>query len=252
MRKFLAVWFTVFAIAACAEDTAAPTTDTLLLDDAAVLAFGAMDMADPGSHFIARLNSLPDSIKLASEQRTQIRALIANFINASRADMEALAAIHQEARAAREAGKTEAEIRAIFARGDEIRARLHAAEAKLHADIAALLTPAQRAWLANLPMRRQQCADPTIRLTEAQHTQISALIAAFETTNRADLDAIKAVHEEARAALQAGASRERVAEILAQASAPMQRIRAAREALHAAIRALLTPAQLASGCFGMH
>jgi Spy/CpxP family protein refolding chaperone len=249
MRKFLILCITALAISGCAKDTSAPATDGVLLDDAALLAYGSMDMADPGSHFIARLNSLPDSIRLSAEQRTQIRALLSAYLSATRADMEALAAIHQEARAAHQAGATEAEMRAIFARGDAIRARLHDAEARLRASIGALLTPAQKMWLGGSGDRRP-CANPDIRLTDAQHTQITALIAAFETANRADLDAIKAVHEQARAAIQAGASRESVAEILAQANAPMQRIRAAREALNAAIRALLSPAQLASGCFG--
>ena len=251
MLKRMMLLVATVAITACSEDTAAPATDTILLDDAALLAFGAMDMADPGSRFIARLNSLPDSIKLTAAQHAHIRALVTAFVQSTRADMEALNAIHQEARAAKAAGKTEAEIRAIFARGDAIRARLHAAEAKLHADIEAILTPAQKAWLANPgPRPANQCRADGIRLTEAQHTQITALIAAFETANRADLEAIKAVHAEARAAREAGASRERIAEILKKAEGPMQRIRAAQEALHTAIRAVLTPAQIASGCFG--
>jgi Spy/CpxP family protein refolding chaperone len=250
MRKTLFVLLAAVAIGACNEQSTAPATDTLLLDDAALLAFSAMDMADPGSHFIARLNSLPDSIRLSSEQRTQIRALVEAFVQATRADIEALNAIHQEARAARQAGKTEAEIRAIFAKGDAIRTRLHAAEAKLRSDIEAVLTPAQKSWLTSGGQRPPVCRTQDLQLTDAQKTQITALVSAFEVSNRADLEAIKAVHEEARAAQQAGASRERIAEILAKAEAPMRRVRAAHEALNTAVRALLTPAQLASGCFG--
>lgn len=250
MRKFVFVLLATLTLGACNSDSTAPATDTVLLDEAALLAFGAMDMADPGSHFIARLNSLPDSIRLSAEQRTQIRALIEAFVQATRADIEALNAIHQEARAARQAGATEAEIRAIFAQGDAIRARLHAAEAELRSDIEALLTPAQKAWLANVGHRPPVCRSQELQLTDAQKTQIAALVSAFEVANRADLEAIRAVHEEARAAHLAGATRQRIAEILAQARAPMQRVRAAREALNTAIRALLTPAQLASGCFG--
>jgi Spy/CpxP family protein refolding chaperone len=251
MLKRMILLMAAVAITACSKDAAAPATDTVLLDDAALLAFGAMDMADPGSHFIARLNSLPDSIKLSAAQQAQIRGLVNAFVQSTRADMEALNAIHQEARAAKAAGKSEAEIRAIFARGDAIRARLHDAEARLRAQIEAVLTPAQKAWLANPgPRPTNQCRADGIRLTDAQHTQITALIASFETANRADLEAIKAVHEEARAAREAGASRERIAEILKKAEAPMRRIRAAQEALQAAIRAVLTPAQVASGCFG--
>jgi Spy/CpxP family protein refolding chaperone len=194
---------------------------------------------------------LPDSIKLSATQHAQIRALVTAFVQATRADMEALNAINHEARAAKQAGKTEAEIRAIFAKGDAIRQRLHAAEAKLRADIEAVLTPAQKAWLANPgPRPINQCRTDGIRLTDAQHTQITALISAYELANKADLDAIKAVHQEARAAHEAGATREQVAAILSKAQAAMQRIRAAQEALHTAVRAVLTPAQIASGCFG--
>jgi hypothetical protein len=242
MRKTVWMLAAAVALAACSEDTTAPT-DNLLLDDAASLAFGAMDMADPGSHFVAHLNSLPDSLKLSSAQQEQIRALVTNYKTAIAADLQALAAIHQEARAAQQAGKTPEEIRAILARGDAIRARLHAAEAKLHADVLAVLTTAQAAWLSS--HRMNPCRD--IRLSEDQKTQITGLIAAFETANQADLDAIKAVFEEARAAHQSGATREQIAAILEKARAAMERVRTAQRKLDADIRALLTPAQLA--CF---
>ena len=244
MRKMLWTVAAVFALTACNETTTAPTDDSFLLDDAASLAFGAMDMADPGSRFIARLNSLPDSIKLSGAQQEQIRNLMSNYKAAVTADLQALAEIHKEARAAHAAGKTPEEIRAIIAKGDAIRARLHAAEAKLHADVLAVLTPAQIAWL-NAP-QSHPCRGVT--LTEAQKTQITALIAAFQTANQADLDAIKAVFEEARAAHQAGATREQIAAILQKAKPAMERVRAAEAKLNADIRALLTPEQLA--CFG--
>lgn len=247
MRRMLFALIAAVGLAAC-EETVGPSGDTRLLDDAAVLAYGGMDMADPGSHFIARLHRLPDNLKLSAAQETQIKALIAAFGHAVKADLEALHAIHHEARAAKAAGKTEVEIRAIFAKGDAIRARLHAAEAKLHADIDAVLTADQRAWLASPAAR--PCQAENVRLTDAQKTQITALIAAFETANRADLDAIKAVHAEARAAHQAGATREQIKAILDKASAAMQRVHAAQHALQAAIDALLTPAQRTSGCYG--
>ena len=242
MRKMLWTLAAAGILAACSEDTTAPADQLILLEDAASLAFGSMDMADPGSRFIARLNSLPDSIKLSPTQVDGIRALVNGFKAAIAEDLRALAAIHQEARAAHQAGKSPTEIRAILARGDTIRARLHAAEAKLHADILALLTPAQLAWLRGQP----SCSD--VRLTEEQKTRITALIAAFQTAHQADLDAIKAVFEEARAARQAGATHEQISAILQKARAPMERVRAAQHQLDADIRALLTPAQLA--CFG--
>lgn len=244
MRKTIWMLATALTLAACREDSTAPDTQLPMLDEAASLAFGSMDMADPGSRFIARLNSLPDSIKLSPAQHEQIRTLLANYKTAVGDDLRALAAIHQEARAAHQAGKTPEEIRAILARGTAIRARLHAAEAKLHADIRAVLTPAQLAWLTS--PQAHPCRGVT--LTEEQKTQITALIAAFQTANRADLDAIKAVFEQARAAHQAGATREQIATILQQAKPAMERVRAAQLKLDADIRALLTPQQQA--CFG--
>jgi Spy/CpxP family protein refolding chaperone len=243
MRKLLLTLAAAVMLAGCSEEPTAATDETFLLEDAASLAFGAMDMADPGSRFIARLNSLPDNLKLSAAQQDQIRALMTNYQATVADDLRALAAIHQEARAAHQAGKPAAEIRAILARGDVIRARLHAAEARLHADILAVLTPAQIAWLNS--HQPHPCRDA--RLTEAQKTQITALIAAFQTANEADLDAVKAVFEEARAARQSGATREQIAAILQKARAPMERIRAAQQKLDADIRALLTPEQRA--CF---
>ena len=251
MRKILFLFIAAFTLAACSNDSTAPRDDdsALLIDDLAVLAFGGMDMTDPGSQYIARLHSFPDSLKLTADQQGRIRALVAAFMAATKPDMEALRAIHEEARAAKAAGKSDAEIRAIFARGDAIRARLHAAETKLRADIIAVLTPAQQAWL-NAPRQKNPCREAALQLTDAQKTQITALIAAFETANRADLDALKKIHEEARAAHAAGASREAIKAILDKGRAPMERLRAAQAALKAGILAVLTPEQRNSGCFG--
>jgi Spy/CpxP family protein refolding chaperone len=246
MRKFVLVMLLALSAGACAEDATAPEPQAELLEEAAVLAYGAMDMADPGSRFIARLHSLPDRLQLTAEQIEAIRALIQAYQEATAADKEALAAIHQEAREAKQAGASAEEIRAILARGHEIRLRLHAAERQLRADIMAVLTPAQIRWLAGHYSRF--CSPENVQLTEDQKTQITALVVAFELAHRADLQAIKEVFEAAREARQAGASREEIAAILAQAREPMQRIREAQAALEAAIRALLTPAQLA--CYG--
>jgi Spy/CpxP family protein refolding chaperone len=116
----------------------------------------------------------------------------------------------------------------------------------LHNQIEAVLTAEQKAWLAaHAPVRCREFA-----LTDAQKTEITGLIAAFNEANRADLEAVKAVFEEARAAYQNGASREQIRAILNKAAAAMQRLRTAHEALNASIRAVLTAEQLASGCYG--
>lgn len=248
MRKIVLALMAAATLAACSEDAVAPSTDTVLLDDVTVLAYGAMDMADPGSRYIPGLHRLPDHLKLTSAQETQIRALVTAFAAAVKADVEALHAIRLEARAAKAAGKSDAEIRAIYAKGDAIRARLHAAEAKLRADIDAVLTAEQRAWLASPAAR--PCQAENVRLTDAQRTQIAALITAFETANRADLDVIKAVLAEARTAHKSGATREQIKAILDKAKVQMERVRIARHALQLAIDAVLTPEQRASGCYG--
>jgi Spy/CpxP family protein refolding chaperone len=248
MRKTLLTLLAAISFAACSDDSVSPRNEDslFLLDETAVLAFGSMDMADPGSRYIARLHRLPEHLKLSADQQARIKAILEAYESATKADREALAAIHRQAREAHQAGKSSAEVRAILAQGDPIRQRLHAAEQQLHAQIEAVLTAEQKAWLAaNGPERCRGFA-----LTDAQKTQITALIAAFQEANAADLATIKKAFEEARAAHQAGASRQQIAAILNRAAAAIERIRVAQIALDAAILALLTPEQRASGCFG--
>jgi Spy/CpxP family protein refolding chaperone len=85
----------------------------------------------------------------------------------------------------------------------------------------------------------------SIKLTDAQKTQIQALVSAFTTANAADLAAMKAAHQAARAAHQAGKPREEVKAILDGAKAAAGRVHTAADALHAAIAAVLTPLQRA-------
>jgi Spy/CpxP family protein refolding chaperone len=248
MRKLLLTLVAAVALAACNDDSVGPADDgsLLLLDDAAVLAFGAMDMAQPGSHYIARLHRLPDHLKLTTAQQSQIRALLQTFAEATTADREALMAIMQRARAAFQAGQSQDEVRAILAEGDAIRRRLHEAEQNLHSQIEAVLTAEQKAWLAaNGPERCREFA-----LTETQQTEITALIAAFNVTNQADIATVRQAFEAARAAHQNGASREAILAILQGASGAMQRLMVAQFQLQAAIQAVLTPQQRDSGCYG--
>ncbi|MGE5749362.1 MAG: Spy/CpxP family protein refolding chaperone, partial [Gemmatimonas sp.] len=161
---------------------------------------------------------------------------------------EALGAILREAHQAIEAKKSRTEVQAILAKGDDIRKRLSAAEAKLKSDIDAVLTPEQRAWIAaHSPTACRANQFPP--LTDAQKAQIRSLETAFQTANKADLDAVKAVLDEAQAAIKAGKSRDEVAAILQKAIAPMTRLAAARKTLRDQILNVLTPEQKASGCF---
>lgn len=83
--------------------------------------------------------------QLSQEQVTQIRALREAFQAAVAADLAQLRQIHQQAMAAKQAGATADEVRAILATAQPILARVRAAEQKLHEDIQNVLTAEQRA-----------------------------------------------------------------------------------------------------------
>ncbi len=249
MRRL--AWFAAaaFALTACSSDTTSPDNADLTLLEAG--AFGTALTTTGGydaQGYQDRLvNGLPDELELSDAQKTQIRSLVEAFQQATRADREALGAILHEAREAIEAKKPRSEVQAILAGGAPIIARLAAAEAKLKADIDAVLTPEQRAWIAAHSPRGCR-PDRFPPLTDAQKAQIHALEVAFQTQNKADLDAVKAILEEAAAAIRAGKSRDEVTAILEKARAPMLRLETARKDLREKILNVLTPEQKASGC----
>lgn len=84
-----------------------------------------------------------------------------------------------------------------------------------------------------------------LKLTDAQKTQIQALVAAFVAANKTDLDAMRTAHQAARAALKAGKSKEEARAILEKAKPAAERVRAASATLRAAIGNVLTAAQKA-------
>lgn len=77
------------------------------------------------------------------------------------------------------------------------------------------------------------------RLTDKQKECIQDAITAFRSANKEVLDALKAIHQKAREAKAAGATRAEVARILEDAKPLLERLRAAHEALHKEIRACL-------------
>jgi Spy/CpxP family protein refolding chaperone len=186
-------------------------------------------------------SQLPEHLRLTAEQKAAIAALHDAFMKANAADVAALRAIEREVHEARAAGKSRDEIRAILARAVPIRERLEAAFKKLRADIWAIYTPEQRAWIES--HRPGACGPATVRLTQEQVQQIRALQERFMTEVKADLELIRAIVAEARAARETGQPREEVAKILARAAEPQQRVREAERRLHEAILALLTPEQ---------
>ena len=249
MRRIALITIAALALAACSSDTTSPAGSDLAITDAG--AFGtALTLAggyDADTYQNRLANALPDELKLTDEQKTKIRSLVEAFQQSTKADREALNAILREARQAVEAKKTRAEVEAILSKGADIRRRLAAAEAKLKSDIDGVLTAEQKAWIESHSPRGCR-ADKFPPLTDAQKAQIKALEATFQENNKADLAAVKAVFDEAQAAIKAGKSREEVAKILEQAIAPMTRLMAARKELRDQILAVLTPEQKSSGC----
>ena len=139
------------------------------------------------------------------------------------------------------AGKSRDEVRAILATGAPIVTRLNAAFRQLQADIWAVYTPEQRAWIE--AHRLHDCRRGSLQLTEDQVTAIRDLEQRFYDAVKLDLDLIRSIVEEARMAREAGKSREEVRAILAQAIGPQRRVADAERKLQAAILNVLTPDQ---------
>jgi Spy/CpxP family protein refolding chaperone len=247
MRKTFLI-LAACALAACSSGTepaATPVdavTEAMLADVVPEYALSPATAIDAAGIGAARF---PEELKLTAEQKAAIHALHEQFLAANKADIAALQKIHDDARAAIKAGKSREEVRAILERAIPIRARLDARFEALRAAIWAIYTPEQRAWLeAHKP---KPCV-PGPALTEAQRAQIKALQEAFIVAVKADLELIKAVHEEAKAARAAGKSREEVATILAKALPAMERVRAAERRLAEEIEKVLTPEQRNARC----
>jgi Spy/CpxP family protein refolding chaperone len=184
---------------------------------------------------------LPDSLRLTAEQKAAIAALHDAFMKATAADIAALQAIEREAKAAIRAGKSRDEVRAILARAAPIVVRLDAAFKKLQAEIWAVYTPEQRAWIE--AHRLHDCKRGSLQLTDDQVKAIRDLEQRFYAAVKPDLDLIRSIVEEARKAKEAGKSREEIAAILARAVEPQRRVADAERKLQAAILAALTPDQ---------
>jgi Spy/CpxP family protein refolding chaperone len=241
MRARLLVLGAVAAsLAACDRSTPvspdAATTEVIdLIPDYAVSPATSIDAAGIGA------SDLPDAIKLTAEQKAAIAALHDAFMKANAADIAALQAIEDQAKAAIKAGKSRDEVRAILAKAEPIRERLEAAFKKLQADIWAIYTPEQRAWIE--AHRLKSCRPGDLKLTDAQVHKIRELEQQFLVAVKPDLDLIKSIVEEARQAKEAGKSRAEVAAILAKAAEPQKRVAEAERKLKAAILEILTPEQ---------
>lgn len=250
MRKAVMFVLTAGVLAACESSTAPDASDLSLTNDilAASISLGMPDRV-PGRalHEIGRLHNLPADLALTAAQESSINALIEKFTADHKADLDALAAILKRVHDAMHARASREDVKKILAEGDPIRARLATAEAALRTQIDAVLTAAQKDWLAANP--RERCNVNTTPLTDAQKSQINTLIASFNTASAADLAAVKKAHEDAEAAHKAGKSRAEVQAILDAVKPAQERLQAAGDKLRAAIDAVLTPEQRASNCF---
>ena len=85
------------------------------------------------------------AVILTAAQQAQIKALVQAFERANKPDLIAVAQAMEQARNAKKAGKTEAEIRVILQSVSAAQARLERAHRVLQAQIEAVLTPEQKA-----------------------------------------------------------------------------------------------------------
>jgi Spy/CpxP family protein refolding chaperone len=238
--RFVVLLGAMAILGACDKSTPvspATTADQVVdvIPDYAVSPAASIDAAGIGGSL------LPDAVKLTAEQKAAIAALHDAFMKAIAADIAALQAIEKEARAAVAAGKSRDDVRAILAKADPIRARLDAAFKKLQADIWAVYTPEQRAWIE--AHRPRDCKRGNLQLTDDQVKAIRDLEQQFYATVKSDLELIRSIAEEAKKAREAGKPREEVARILARAAEPQRRVADAERKLQAAILAVLTPEQ---------
>lgn len=95
-------------------------------------------------------------------------------------------------------------------------------------------------------MERLAQLPPELALTAAQRAEIEALIAAHVAATATDRDALAAIMAAAKAAREAGKSRDEVQAILAGGAEIRTRLAQAERALHQAIIGVLTPAQRAA------
>jgi Spy/CpxP family protein refolding chaperone len=245
MRRIAFITFAAAALVACSTETStAPNTSASTFEAGA---FGtALTVAggyEPELYQDRLTNGLPDSLKLTSDQQAKIKALIEAYNAATKADHDALAALLGKARDLGNARTTGADSLAkLLAKGAEITARLAVAQAKLKSDIDAVLTPDQLAWLTAHEPKNCKPGNFT-PLSDAQKAQIRALEQAFQTNNKADLDAVRTALDSARG--KTGAERDA---ILSTVRAAQTRLEAARKALKEAITGVLTAEQKASGC----
>ena len=249
MRRiaFVAV---VALLVGCSNEPTAPGTDdqvTAFATQAEGTVLTAAGGYDADLYELRLFHGLPDDIKLTPEQEAKIKALVDAYKKATRADQQAFEAVLRDAKAAVKAHKSADDVKAILDKGAPIAGRLAKAAEDLKTAIDGVLTAAQRDWLAShAPKNCKKGSFPP--LTDAQKTQMKAFEAAFETANKADLEAVRKGLDAIKAAVKAGASASDIQKILDGIKTPLDHLTTARKTLHDQLESVLTPEQKASGC----
>lgn len=148
-------------VAACAES---PTSSVSDADDYALVVFGeagtalegTMGEMPAGRPFDGRSarRGFPPGLELSDAQIAEMRALREAFRAEHAETLDALREIFQQARAARQAGASREEVRAILETGRPLIEELRPHVQALHEALRAVLTDAQREWLENQRRRR--------------------------------------------------------------------------------------------------
>jgi Spy/CpxP family protein refolding chaperone len=237
----------LFGLNACSTEPVAPNdllAEIDAIDQVADYEFSMAAVIDGAGIGAARL---PDELQLTAEQKAEIAALHDAFKAAHEDEIAALREIDQQLRQLRRSGGTREEFQALQAEAHEIRAGLAEDFDALQEAIWAIYTAEQKAWIeAHKPKVCDRDGAP--QLSEEQIAQIRALKQAFTEAVADELAAIKAAHQEARAAKQAGATPEQIRAILESVKDEMEAIRQAEIRLHDAIMEVLTPDQRARWC----
>ncbi|HEY7233598.1 MAG TPA: Spy/CpxP family protein refolding chaperone [Gemmatimonadaceae bacterium] len=161
MRRMLLV-LVAGSVAACANEVTAPTSPTpenalssapsASVNRGGPWGFGRRGfgmMGPGGGMMLAR--RLPANLALTDAQKTQIRGLMTAYRSAHQQDLNSLATVGKQMRAARVAGQRLSvdQRKAFFAQMAPQRQRLMTANKQLAADIQKVLTSDQKAWLVS-------------------------------------------------------------------------------------------------------
>ena len=194
---------------------------------------------------------LPEELQLTAEQKAEIAALHDAFQQSHADEIAQLRSIEQQIRELRRSNGTRQEIVALLEHARTILQGLAADFATLQQSIWTIYTAEQRAWIeSHKPQICDRRGPP--RLTDEQIAQIRALKQAFMEAIADEVAAIKAAHQEAREAKQAGASAEEIRAILATVKDELDALRRAEARLQDAIQDVLTPDQRRRWCVVRH